>query len=64
MGVAEDDDLIVTGRPRTARLSSPKSLWVNSNGTDGGVLASLGEGLPSVEGVSERLVPLLSSIGG
>jgi hypothetical protein len=34
------------------------------DGTDVGVLASLGEGLPSVEGERERLVPLLSSIGG
>jgi hypothetical protein len=33
------------------------------DGTDGGVLASLGEGLPSVEGERERLVSLLSSIG-
>jgi hypothetical protein len=34
------------------------------DGTGGGVLASLGEGLPSVEGERERLVPLLTSIGG
>jgi hypothetical protein len=30
----------------------------------GGVLASLGRGLPSVEGEHSRLMPLLSSIGG
>jgi hypothetical protein len=34
------------------------------DGIDGGVLVSLGEGLPSMEGERERLVPLLSSIGG
>jgi hypothetical protein len=34
------------------------------DGTGGGVLASLGEGLPSAEGERKRLVPLLSSIGG
>jgi hypothetical protein len=34
------------------------------DGVDGGVLASLGEGLLSAEGESKRLVPLLSSIGG
>jgi hypothetical protein len=34
------------------------------DGIDGGVLVSLGEGLPSAEGERERLVPLLSSIGG
>jgi hypothetical protein len=31
---------------------------------DGGVLVSLGDGLPSLEGEHERLVPLLSSIIG
>jgi hypothetical protein len=30
IGVVEDDDLVITGGPRTARLSSPKSIWVNS----------------------------------
>jgi hypothetical protein len=34
------------------------------DGTGGGVLVSLGEGLPSVEGEREHLVPLLSSISG
>jgi hypothetical protein len=34
------------------------------DGTGRGVLASLGEGLPSVEGERERLVSFLSSIGG
>jgi hypothetical protein len=34
------------------------------DGISEGVLASLGEGLPSVEGECERLVPLLYSIGG
>jgi hypothetical protein len=34
------------------------------DGTGGGVLVSLGEGLPSVEGERERLVSLLSSIDG
>jgi hypothetical protein len=34
------------------------------NDTDEGVLASLGGRLPSTEGERERLVPLLSSIGG
>jgi hypothetical protein len=34
------------------------------DGVSGGVLASLGEGLPSAEGKHGRLVPLLSSIGG
>jgi hypothetical protein len=33
------------------------------DGTDGGVLASLGEELPSIEGELERMVHLLSSIG-
>jgi hypothetical protein len=33
------------------------------DGTGRGVLASLHEGLPSVEGEHERLMPLLSSIG-
>jgi hypothetical protein len=32
------------------------------DGADGGVLASLGEGLPSAEGERGCLVPLLSSI--
>jgi hypothetical protein len=34
------------------------------DGAGGGVMAPLGEGLLSVEGERERLVPLLSSIGG
>jgi hypothetical protein len=34
------------------------------DGADGGVLASLGEELPSAKGERECLVPLLSSIGG
>jgi hypothetical protein len=34
------------------------------DGASGGVLASLGEGLPSIEREHERLVPFLSSIGG
>jgi hypothetical protein len=34
------------------------------DGAGGGVLTSLGEGFPSAEGERERLVPLLSSIGG
>jgi hypothetical protein len=34
------------------------------DGTDGGVFASLGERLPSIEGECERLVRLLSFIGG
>jgi hypothetical protein len=34
----------------------------NPDGADGGVSASLGEGLPSVEGEHGHLVPLLSSI--
>jgi hypothetical protein len=34
------------------------------DGVDGGVLTSLGRGLPSVEGEHSRLMPLLSSIGG
>jgi hypothetical protein len=34
------------------------------DGAGGGVLASLDEGLPSVEGERSRLMPLLSSIGG
>jgi hypothetical protein len=32
------------------------------NGVGGGVLVSLGYGLPSLEGDREHLVPLLSSI--
>jgi hypothetical protein len=32
------------------------------DGANGGVLVSLGDGLPSLEGEHERLVPLLSSI--
>jgi hypothetical protein len=34
------------------------------DGAGGGVLAPLGEGLPSAEGERSRLMPLLSSIGG
>jgi hypothetical protein len=34
------------------------------DGADGGVLVSLGDGLPSFEGECERLVHLLSSIIG
>jgi hypothetical protein len=34
------------------------------DGTGGGVLVSLGAGLPSIEGERERLVPPLSSIEG
>jgi hypothetical protein len=34
------------------------------DGIGRGVLTSLGEGLSSIEGECERLVPLLSSIGG
>jgi hypothetical protein len=34
------------------------------DGADGGVLASLGDGVPSLEGECERLVRLLSSIVG
>jgi hypothetical protein len=34
------------------------------DGTGGGVLASLGRGLPSTEGERSRLMPLLSSIVG
>jgi hypothetical protein len=34
------------------------------DGTDGDVLVSLGEGLPSMEGEHSRLMPLLSSIVG
>jgi hypothetical protein len=34
------------------------------DGADGGVFASLGEGLPSAEGERPRLMPLLSSNGG
>jgi hypothetical protein len=34
------------------------------DGTDGGVLTSLGEELPSAEEERKHLVPLLSSIGG
>jgi hypothetical protein len=34
------------------------------DGTGGGVLVSLGDGLPSLEGEHERLVSLLSSIVG
>jgi hypothetical protein len=34
----------------------------DSDGTGGGVLASLGEGLPSGEGECSHLIPLLSSI--
>jgi hypothetical protein len=33
-----------------------------SDGADGGVLASLGEGLPSAEAEHSRLMPLLFSI--
>jgi hypothetical protein len=36
----------------------------DSNGADEGVLASLGEGLPSAEAEHECLVSLLSSIDG
>jgi hypothetical protein len=36
----------------------------DSDGVGGGVLASPGKGLLSVEGERSRLVPLLSSIGG
>jgi hypothetical protein len=36
----------------------------DSDGTDGGVLASLGEGLPSGEGERSRLIPLWTSIDG
>jgi hypothetical protein len=45
-------------------VAEDDDLWANSNGVGGGVLLSLEEGLPSVEGERERLVPLLSSIGG
>jgi hypothetical protein len=34
------------------------------DGADGGFLMSLGDGIPSLEGERERLVPLLSSIVG
>jgi hypothetical protein len=34
------------------------------DGADGGVLMSLGEGLPSTEGEHSHLRPLLSSIAG
>jgi hypothetical protein len=34
------------------------------DGAGGGVLVSLGDGLPSLEGEHERLMPLLSSIVG
>jgi hypothetical protein len=34
------------------------------DGTGGGVLVSLGDGLPSLEGEHECLMPLLSSIVG
>jgi hypothetical protein len=34
------------------------------DGTGGGVLASLGKGLPSAEGERSCLMPLLSTIGG
>jgi hypothetical protein len=34
----------------------------DSDGTSGGVLVSLGDGLPSLEEERERLMPLLSSI--
>jgi hypothetical protein len=30
VGVIKDDDLAVTKHPKILRLSSPKSLWVNS----------------------------------
>jgi hypothetical protein len=36
----------------------------DTDGTGGGVLASLGEGLPSGEGEQSRLMPLWSSIDG
>jgi hypothetical protein len=36
----------------------------DSDGVDGGVLASLGEVLPSSEGERSRLMPFLFSIGG
>jgi hypothetical protein len=36
----------------------------DSVGADGGVLAPLGDGLPSLEGERARLVPLLFSIDG
>jgi hypothetical protein len=36
----------------------------DSDGVSSGVLTSLGEGLPSVEGERSCLRPLLSSIGG
>jgi hypothetical protein len=96
VGVTEDDDLAVAGRPQDRAVELAKESldehqslpggppysntdeqgWHEEisdrdpgaggdlDDTGGGVLVSLGEGLPSVEGECELLVPLLSSIDG
>jgi hypothetical protein len=75
---SEDEDRLITGAfpEPPPRSNTSEEGWREEisdgdpsgggdpDGVDGGVLASLGEGLPSAEGERKRLVPLLSSIGG
>jgi hypothetical protein len=75
---SEDEDRSITGAfPEGPPYSSTSERWRREetsdenlggggdlDGADDGVLASLGDGLPSIEGEWAHLVPLLSSIVG
>jgi hypothetical protein len=75
---SEDEDRSITGAfPEGLPYSNTGKQWQREKISDGdpggggdpdgasrGVLVSLGDGLPSLEGEHERLVSLLSSIVG